>query len=220
MRRIPAPQIDPPDPERMPVAEAWQYDALMSACRRRASKLDRRDAAIIAVLWWTGMRRSEIANLDFERIDFDLERVYLPRTKGGRRAPKSRWVTLPDEAMEAVDLWIDHRGRSDGPLFTSQRGGRLDADSINLMLRRRGDQAAKLLHVDDPVYMPAHGYRRSSAIEWLDNGGSESTLMTNHGWRTRKMIDIYTGAKATELAAADARKVAAARRSGRLRSVG
>ena len=221
VKRMTAPQVDPPDPTLMPVAERWQFDALMTTCRRATSDggLRRRDGAIIAVLWCTGVRRSEVASMDFERLDFDTERIYLPRTKGGRRAPKSRYVTLVEEAMEAVDLWVDVRGRHDGPLFTSQRGGRLDPDSITLMLRRRGAQAAAALGLAEPVYMPAHGYRRSSAIDWLDNGGSESTLMTNHGWRTRKMIDVYTGAKATELAAAEARRVGAARRSGRLRSV-
>jgi integrase/recombinase XerC len=223
MRDVAAPKVGDPDPQ--PVAQLWQYEAILATCRQRRTRNgtkpinDRRDAAVIALLWHTGMRRSEICNLDYERLDFDAERVHLPRTKGGRRKPKSRWVAIPEEAMELLDLYIDGRGTHDGPLFTSTRGGRLHPNSLGQMLERRGVLAAVALGLDEAVHMPSHSCRRASAIDWLDNGGSETGLMRNHGWSTRKMIDVYTAPSKDELTAAEARRVAAARRARSLRIV-
>lgn len=223
MLRVARPEAAPPDPEDMPVAETWQYEALLATCRgrrgRKRTDLDRRDAAILVLLWHTGMRRSELSAIDLDRVDFDREAIYLPKTKGGSRSPKSRWVPLVEEALDALDRWVDVRGTAEGPLFLSQRGTRLTADAIGGMLERRGEAAAKALGLDEPVHAPPHSFRRASAIAWLDAGGSETTLMTNHGWSTGAMIRVYTGKKRDELAAADAKRVAAARRGDRLRSV-
>jgi integrase len=228
MLHVTVPQGEDADPADKPVAVEWQYDALLATTRRRHTRNgnkpmnDRRDAAIIALLWHTGMRRSEIAGIDYDRIDFETERIFLPRTKGGRRKPQSRWVPIPEEAMELLDLWIDERGRADGPLFPSAtRDRRLAPNSVTLMLRRRADIAARTLGIPaDAIYTPAHSFRRSSAIAWLDAGGSEVGLMRNHGWRTRKMIDEYTDPAKDDLTAAEARRIATARAAKRhLRAV-
>lgn len=225
MRDVAPPRQVDPDSERMPVAQSWQYDALIATCRGRRTRdgarraLDRRDAAIIAMLWHTGMRRGECAAIDYERVDFDTQSVHLPKTKGGRAA-RSRNVAIVDEAMEYLDRYVDQRGTHDGPLWESTRGRRrLSADAISTMLDRRGALAAATLGLDAPVHAPSHSFRRASAIDWLDSGGSETTLMRNHGWRTNKMVDVYTAPSADELAANEARRVAEARRAGRLRVV-
>ena len=228
MLHVAAPDEEDADAGDKPVAAEWQYDALLATTRRRRTRNgdrpmnDRRDAAIIALLWHTGMRRSEVANIDYERIDFEAERIFLPRTKGGRRKPKSRWVPVPEEAMELLDLWIDERGRADGPLFGSAtRQRRLAPNSITLILRRRAELAARTLGIDPAeIYTPAHSFRRASAIAWLAADGSETGLMRNHGWSTRKMINTYTDGAADDLTAAEARRVAEARKTRRrLRAV-
>ena len=229
MRDVAAPRQVDPDVSRLPVAERWQYEALLGTCRRRKTRAgnrpvnDRRDAAILGLLWHTGMRRSEIAAIDYERIDFDNQRIHLPRTKGGRAA-KSRNVAVDDEAMELLDRYIDERGNHDGPLFESTRSTaferrRLAPNSISLMLERRGELAAVALNLDAPVNLPAHAFRRSSAIDWLDCGGSETGLMRNHGWTTTRMIAVYSRPREDDLTAAESRKVAAARRTTRLRRI-
>ena len=167
------------------------------------------------------MRRSELVNLDYERIDWDVQSVYLPRTKGGTRTPKSRWVHFTDEVMHLLDLWIDERGTAPGPLFpaATRTRGRLEPQSITLLLRRRATLAAKTLGIEPAeIYTPAHSFRRASAIAWLDAGGSETGLMRNHGWSSKAMIDQYTGPRADALTAAEAQRVAKARAGRRLRA--
>ena len=50
-----------------------------------------------------------------------------------------------------------------------------------------------------------HLLRHTAATRWLRAGGSEQGLMSVAGWSTRGMIDRYTGASASERAAAEAR---------------
>lgn len=225
MRMIDAPRPAPPDPAAQPVVDDWKYQALMATTQvRRRDRhhwwhvTGRRDAAMIAILWHTGVRRSELCNMDFERLDFERQSIYLPKTKGGRRAPRSRWVYLPDEAMEFLDRYLDDRGSEPGPLFLSvtHAGRRLEPQSVTLILRRRAAQAAAKLGCSAAeVYSPAHSFRRASAIAWLDAGGSETGLMRNHGWSTNAMIDRYTGPRKDELTAAEAKRMAEARKAGR-----
>lgn len=220
------PEEEDADPADRPVAAEWQYDALIATCRTRKNAPRRRgappanherDAAIIALLWHTGMRRSEIANIDYERIDWATDRVFLERTKGGRRGPKSRWVPIPEEAMRYVDAWIDERGQADGPLFpSSSHDHRLAPNSITLMLRTRAKRAAATLGLTPAeVYTPAHSFRRASAIDWLANGGDVLALKRNHGWSGDKMVDTYTSPHKDELTDAEARRVAKARAANR-----
>jgi integrase len=216
MLKVKLGQPAPPDRSKLPVTQQWQVDALLATTRRRKRRsiADRRDAAIITLLWHTGMRRSEVSSIDYERVDFGAESVYLPRTKGGRRGPKSRHVPLSTDAMRALDLWIDVRGTADGPLFTGQRGARLSACGIATMLDRRGEAAGKALGLDGPVRTLAHGYRRASAIAWLEAGGSETLLANNHGWSPNSpMIAVYTEPNKDRLTALEARRVAEYRRT-------
>ena len=49
-----------------------------------------------------------------------------------------------------------------------------------------------------------HLMRHTAATRWLRAGGSEGGLMAVAGWSTRGMVDRYTGASASERAAAEA----------------
>jgi hypothetical protein len=53
------------------------------------------------------------------------------------------------------------------------------------MIARRARQAG-IGHVH------AHQYRHTYAATFLDNGGTESALMRQAGWRSRKVMERYT----------------------------
>ena len=53
-----------------------------------------------------------------------------------------------------------------------------------------------------------HLLRHTAATRWLRAGGSVPGLMAVAGWSTRDMIDRYTGASASERAAAESRGLA------------
>jgi integrase len=178
------------------------------------------------MLWHTGARRGELASLEYRHIDWDAQMAHLPRTKGRGRT-RSRDVYIDDEAMERLTLYIHDRGDHEGPLFesthlvagTHQRAA-MKPNTITLMLNRRCAQAG-LGDLGDADF-GAHAFRRAYARDWLDNGGAVTMLETNMGWKhDGRMAAQYTKVAETQLAAAEAQRVAAARRGGRhLRAVG
>ena len=48
-----------------------------------------------------------------------------------------------------------------------------------------------------------HRLRHTAAVRWLASGGSETGLMAQSGWASRKMIDRYVKTAAEELASAE-----------------
>jgi integrase len=231
MLRVEAPKGAEPEPANIPEAEEWQYQALMATCTGRRTRagerraLDRRDAAIIAVLWHVGIRRGELAAVDYDDIDWDTQMLHLGRTKGRTRA-RARDVYVPDEAMEYLERYVWERGEHPGALFESiSRGGtlqrrRLAANSIHLMLGRRCDIANATQQLPEVLHVPSHSFRRGLAAAWFENGGQQVMLETHMGWKhDGRMAARYSGKSQTKLAAADAARVAEARAARRLRSV-
>jgi integrase/recombinase XerD len=66
-----------------------------------------RDRCIIKTLYWLGLRRQELVNLDVRDIDFGCKRVTVRRGKGG----KTRIVPMiDDEYVGDLKHLIGHRG--------------------------------------------------------------------------------------------------------------
>jgi integrase len=235
MRRVAVPKQCDPDPARTPEAAEWEYRALLSTCTGRRTRagdkraLDRRDAAIIAMLWHCGVRRGELVAIEYGNVDWDTQMVHLPKTKGRGRT-RSRDVFVPDEAFTLLERYVWERGEHDGALFESTRRcgallarRALAANSVHLMLVRRcavAESAEGL--ADGSMRTRSHGFRRGLASDWLENGGSQVALETHMGWRhDGRMAGQYARKRASAVAAAEARAVAEARAgSGRLRRVG
>ena len=154
MLRVKAPKPTEPNPERTRDAHEWQYRALLATCVGRSSKVgrkhcnNRRDAAIIALLWHTGIRRGEAAGIELRHVNFDTQMLHLAKTKGRGRT-RSRDVFVPNEAMHFLVLYLRQRGNHDGALFestgflpgsrTRRRG--VTNQGISLMYRRRCELA-------------------------------------------------------------------------------
>jgi integrase len=228
MLRVRAPKQDQdPAPERVPEVEEWQYRALLETCRRRRAN-DRRDAAVLALMWHTGLRRSEVVRLRYEHVEWDAQMVHLAQTKG-RTHTKSRDVWVDDEAMELLSRYVFERGDAPGPLFlsthrvpgTNERAA-LRPNSVSEMILRRARLAEETQRgLPGPMRVPAHGFRRGHASAWLEAGGSVTALETNNGWKhDGRMAARYTRARETQIAATEARRLAEARRArARLRVV-
>ena len=62
---------------------AVEHRALLAQCSA-LTFLDRRDRAILAVLWSTGMRRSELARVEMDDLDLAGQIIQIPKTKTGK----------------------------------------------------------------------------------------------------------------------------------------
>ena len=138
--------------------------ALFLVCGADKGPIGRRDAAILAVLYGTGLRRSEAVTLDVSDVDPETGTLTV-RGKGN----KDRECPLPAGTRIALDTWIQIRGDADGSLFTVVRkgghveSGRLTSHSIHDILRKRAQEAG----ITD---CSPHDLRRSFISDLLDAG--------------------------------------------------
>jgi site-specific recombinase XerD len=171
---------------------------LLKACAGKAF-VDRRDEAIVRLMVETGMRAGEVIGLMTADVDLRRGLVTVHRGKGG----KGRVAPISAQTVAGLDRYLrmrrHHRLADDsGPLWVGGGGKTFGYHALDKTLKRRAEMAGiKGFH--------AHLLRHTAATRWLARGGSEGGLMAIAGWSSREMIDRYTGASASERAAAEAR---------------
>ena len=137
---------------------------LFEACAADPTPKGARDAAIFAVFYGCGLRRSELAHLALD--DFDADDGSIVVQGKGR---KQRTVYLAEHGSSYVVTWHRHRGDSPGPLFCPIRQtgaiqiSRMRGESIAYILRRRQQKAGI------EAFSP-HDLRRSTITHLLDAG--------------------------------------------------
>lgn len=196
MARLKAPSV-PETPVK--VLDEREYRALVASCDRRTTG-GRRDEAILSLLWWSGLRRSEVCAVDLEALDLRDGTLTIGSRTFTTKSNKVRRVPLAGETVAALDRYLRRRGADPGPLFLSERGDthherRLRPNSIQLMIRRRTAQAG----LGRPI--GAHEFRRAMAVRHKRRGGSDPALMAIAGWSSIRMVDRYTRMEREELAA-------------------
>jgi len=124
-----------------------------------------RDRVILKTLYFTGIRREELCNLDVEDVDLERKRIHIRNGKGG----KSRIVPIPDTLVADLRALIGRR--KSGPVFLSQRGDRLAPRSVNYVVA----QAGRLAGIRNPnpkrKEINPHLLRHSFARHYLKRGG-------------------------------------------------
>lgn len=188
--------LDKPPEAPPPVLTEEQIAALLKQVSGRSFE-DRRDAAMLRLLIDTGMRRGELAGMRV--ADFDLDNTMVRITGKGSR---TRIVPYGPRTALAIDRYLRARERHphgrDPRMWLGKRGV-IKPNAILQMIRKRA-RAAGI----GRLY--THMFRHTYAHRWLSAGGTEGTLMSIAGWRSREMLSRY-GASA-----ADARAIEAHRR--------
>jgi integrase/recombinase XerC len=105
------------------------------------SAADRRDLAIVRLLFDYALRRGEVHSLNREDIDLDTGSLRIV----GKGSYEPETITLPKPTVEAIQRWIEVRGDHPGPLFCNldngHRRNRLSKVSIYRMVKARGRRA-------------------------------------------------------------------------------
>ena len=126
----------------------------------------KRDRAILELLYSTGIRMTELVNLDIDDIDFEEREVTILYGKGD----KERIVPAGDEALTVVREYLALRekyfkpGNDFDALFLGRQGGRLSAISVRRMILRRKSEAGI------STKGTTHAFRRSFASHILAHG--------------------------------------------------
>lgn len=120
-------------------------------------KVKFRDYVIVLLLSYTGIRISELVQLDIDDVSIKDEVMVVVR-KGGSQEK----LTLPNIIIEDIQSFIDERKKIDHntkALFVSMQNRRIHPKTINLML----DKYRKRANIDIPI--SPHVFRRTFGTE-------------------------------------------------------
>ena len=164
--------------------------------------LGRRDRAILELFYASGLRRSELVELDLEDINLS-SRVVRVRGKGG----KERLVPFNRTAAAAVRIYLKDRrllvqaaqqqssvhDRSREPVFVNYRGGRLSTRSVDRLVRRYATRSNTRLGISP------HALRHSFATHLLERGADLRAIQELLGHSRVSTTQRYTHVSTTQL---------------------
>ena len=144
-----------------------------------------RDRAIMELFYSSGLRLSELVNLDIESIDLQ-ERSLRAFGKGN----KERILPIGEKAIEALQNWIQKRVEmakiEEQGLFVSKRGTRISTRSI----QQRIDYWRKKQGLEQHVH--PHKLRHSFASHILESSGDLRAVQELLGHADISTTQIYT----------------------------
>lgn len=181
----PAQDVPPPKAARRLPHVMSEREVATLLTTRIAGKTDfqrLRDAAIMEVLYASGIRRAELVGLNLP--DVDLERR-LMRVIG--KGNKQRTVFLNVAASEAIRTYLGVRPRTDDEaLFVSRRKTRLSHRQAWVIFR----DFARISGL--PRRITPHVMRHSFATHLLENGADLVTIKELLGHESLSTTQIYT----------------------------
>ncbi|MGE5188812.1 MAG: tyrosine-type recombinase/integrase [Gemmatimonadota bacterium] len=204
-----APRREDRLPEFLPVDE--MMDLLRSL--PGGGELEKRDAAILELLYSSGLRVGELVAL--RRGDVSAAEGTARVTGKGR---KVRIVPVGSQAVRALAAYLEARSSrlaaadddADGPLFLNARGGRLSARSVARILE------GALARVGARRRLSPHGIRHSFATHLLESGADLRAIQEMLGHASLSTTQRYARVNVSHLVRAyeDAHPRARARSSG------
>ena len=187
-----APKAAKPLPKALGVDDAVQ----LAAYRQDASatpELEARDAAMVELLYSSGLRVAELTGLDVRAsaqargwIDFDAAEAHV-LGKGGKR----RTVPVGQAALVALRVWMEQRqnirrASASAALFIGRHGTRLTSHSVWQRLRSRSAQAG----LSTPVH--PHMLRHSFASHVLQSSSDLRAVQELLGHANIGTTQVYT----------------------------
>ena len=144
--------------------------------------IERRDKAMIEILYATGMRISELVNLKLTDVDFNRS-VLKVFGKGS----KERLVPYGEKAAEALDIYLRDRKRSDSKnVFLSNRGSHITRGAfwqrIKIYIKRENLKSS----------ISPHTLRHAFATHLLNRGADLRSVQILLGHSDLSTTQIYT----------------------------
>jgi integrase/recombinase XerC len=173
-----------------PVLRQDEAAELIAAATRIAddgSPVGLRDAAMLEMLYATGVRVGELVSLDID--DVDRGRNVVKVLGKGR---KERTVPFGLPAARALDIWLT-AGRprllasGGGPaLFLGARGARIDQRAVRTVVHRR------IADVPGAPDIGPHGLRHTAATHLLEGGADLRSVQELLGHASLATTQLYT----------------------------
>lgn len=149
--------------------------------------LDHRNRALFELLYATGMRVSELVNLELQDLDISFGIV---RVMGKGR--KERYIPVGSFAMEALETYLSHarsrlmKQKQHAKLFVNHRGDPLTDMGVRHIL----EQILKKSTLSKSIH--PHMIRHTFATHLLNNGADMRTVQELLGHSSLSSTQIYT----------------------------
>ncbi|MDP6132842.1 MAG: tyrosine-type recombinase/integrase [Dehalococcoidia bacterium] len=191
--------MDRVDPPRIPseIQAYYQPDDVEKVVKSigRSTPHNLRDAAMVMVLYDSGVRAAELCGMKAEDLDW-RDRTILVTGK----ASKQRRVSIGSKSAMAIERYLRKRGTKSDWLWLGSGSMPLNTNGLRMMLQRRFKDAGV-------KFRGAHAFRRGFAMEYLAAGGQEGDLKELGGWQDYAMVSRYAKANAGERAIAAHKKL-------------
>ena len=144
---------------------------------------DKRDRAILETLYSTGIRVSELADLDINDVD-KVNNLIKVLGKGS----KERIVPIGDRAKQTILIYLSARKNvaEHEPLFLNSKNRRLDTRTVRHILDKWSKQTRLGKHISP------HSIRHSFATHLLDRGADLRSVQELLGHSNLSTTQIYT----------------------------
>jgi site-specific recombinase XerD len=156
-----------------------EVERLFKECAGK-SALDVRNKAILSVFIDTGLRVSELTNLNIDDVNMDDGSILVKHAKGG----KQRIVRIGTRAQKALWKYVTlYRKGNSNRVFINRNGEPLDVRGTKILTKRIGDKTGIKVH--------PHKLRHTFAISFLRAGGDVFSLQYLLGHSTLTMTQRY-----------------------------
>ena len=136
---------------------------------------------LVLLAYGTGLRLSEIINLQVRDINLYARTIHVRAGKGAKR----RFTILPDKLWDRLKMYLKHRQFADY-VFKSNRGGKLHPRTVQKVFQ------TALKKTDITVPATFHTLRHSFATHLLENGTDIRYIQKLLGHSSLKTTQIYT----------------------------
>ena len=168
---------------------AKEVDAILSAAKNNSSMEGARDSSMLSLMYWTGLRVSELIALNIDNLYLSEKEPYL-RCYG--KGDRERTIPIPDQALDNLKHYlreVRHNFVSNSGelgVFVNMRGERLTRQGYWLILKAYVKKAGVTSNVTP------HTLRHSYATHLLRGGASIRAVQELLGHANISTTQIYT----------------------------
>ncbi|MCL4138537.1 UNVERIFIED_CONTAM: hypothetical protein GTU68_000583 [Idotea baltica] len=165
------------------VLDVDQVDRLLSG--KSSTPLEVRDQAMIELMYSSGLRLSELVNLDV--LDMDLKAGQVKILGKGK---KTRYLPIGQQANQALSAWLNLRTNlalaGELAVFINNRGSRLSQRAVQKRMREQAQRREIGVHVHP------HMLRHSFASHLLESSGDLRSVQELLGHANISTTQVYT----------------------------
>jgi len=154
-------------------------------------RCEKRDRALLELLYGTGLRASEALHLGIGDVDLSERVLFVKQGKGG----KDRVVPFGERVWQAIRVYLrEERPAWSGPLFPSTQRGVLTREGLEALVTRAAQHAGILRPVSP------HRLRHSYATHLLRHGAPLVAIQKLLGHSSLVSTEVYLALETKDLA--------------------